>query len=460
MSKGVNTTFAKCFIIFMATVILVQGVVYLAFAIAGIQLHKCHGMTSDLVGDTFKFVLNLIYFTSEDCGQPRIKIPAQNVDQVLNINFQKAHLLSDREFIFSICYAAISTVWCITSLLVLLTICCRLSKLIKWFCFWPWLISIMLGSALDAIASGFHINDILKTTSAESTFKYVGVQNYDQVIDYIKDYNIFFAIPAVVFTCITSRIVLIWLLNIFGSIFCMSLASTLSSNYDEERNQKQTRRPSSADTAVPCDTNSEIQEEPVAIRFRPSPEEVHKVRSTLEPVQKSPIPSPTIEPAEPYPMPVLRHPSNDTNSRVSVPKSPTTPGEASTYQISDAHPEKLDYPPNRYSAVPSQTRSITPELSAISPLNLRYSTADGSTLFPNQPHITQELRGQLPWSYTNIMNDLIAQKRIQSHLPQNEENEDENYPPIPVPDYTLHPPKKDRVSLGQDRLSQTGYSRW
>lgn len=147
-----------------------------------------------------------------------------------------------------------------------------------------------------------------------------------------------------------------------------------------------------------------------------------------------------------------------------MPKSPTNstnPAEASTYQISDAHPENLDYPPNRYSTPTSQTRSVTPELSPISPLNLRYSTADGATLFPNQPHVSQELRSQLPWSYTNIMNDPIAQKRIQAHLPPDEKDENEkNYPPIPEPDYTLHHPKRERTPVGQDRLSQTGYSRW
>ncbi|XP_055845646.1 uncharacterized protein LOC129911761 [Episyrphus balteatus] len=479
MSKSVNTKFGKCFIIFMAVVILAQGVVYLGLAIQGIKMHNCSGENSDPVGKTFEFILNLIYFSSQDCGEPILHVPESitipdipNGPQIsrdfkLEIDFKKANILSDREYIFLIGYAVISALWVITSFLVLVTICCTLTKLVALVCFWPWLISVLLGSILDAVATGFHIKDILQTKSAKSTFEYVGVINIDEVLDYfkdyLKDYDIFFMIPAVVFACITSRIVLIWLLNIFGSIFCMSLAKIMSSNNDEE-NSKQSRRPSSADTAVPFDSNNEMEEQTVEVRFRPSPETVRKVRSTLEPVQKSPVQTPTTEkPIEPYALPVLRPTSSNKNSRVSVPKSPPiNPAEASTYQISDAHPENLDYPPNRLSTPSSHKRSVTPELSAISPLNLRYSTVDGASLFPNQPHVSQELRGQLPWSYTNIMNDPIAQKKIHSHLtPPADDDSDKDFPPIPVPDYTLHPPKKDRTPVvGQDRLSQTGYSRW
>ncbi|XP_055911521.1 uncharacterized protein LOC129945691 [Eupeodes corollae] len=468
MSKSVNTKFAKCFIIFMATVILVQGVVYIGLAIQGIRLHNCSGENSDPVGKTFEFILNLIYFSSEECGEPTLHIPEANQDLKLTIDFKKANVLSDREYIFFISYAVISALWVITSLLVLVTICCTLTKLVALICFWPWLISVMLGSILDTIATGFHIKDIVQTTSASNTFEYVGVTNTGEALDYfkdyLKDYDIFFIVPAVVFACITSRIVLIWLLNIFGSIFCLSLATILSSNNEEEHKQ-QPRRPSSADTVLPSDSPTEIREEPIGVQFRPSPETVRKVRSTLEHVPTAPsVGTPSPEPMEQYALPVAPQQSHK-NSRISMPKSPSSnPAEASTYQISDAHPEKLDYPapaPNRYSTQTSQTRSVTPELSAISPLNLRYSTVDGASLFPNQPHVSQELRGQLPWSYTNIMNDPIAQKRIQAHLPPDESKDNhEDFPPIPVPDYTLHPPKKERTPVGQERLSQTGYSRW
>lgn len=52
-----------------------------------------------------------------------------------------------------------------------------------------------------------------------------------------------------------------------------------------------------------------------------------------------------------------------------------------------------------------------------------------------------ELRGQLPWSYFKSPSDITGPKRTFTHL-----RDDEDLPPVPVPDYTLHFPRKDRPS--------------
>lgn len=49
------------------------------------------------------------------------------------------------------------------------------------------------------------------------------------VIDYLKTYDPYFITPAVAMTCISSRVLLIWLLNVFGIIFCLSLSRVISS---------------------------------------------------------------------------------------------------------------------------------------------------------------------------------------------------------------------------------------
>lgn len=51
----------------------------------------------------------------------------------------------------------------------------------------------------------------------------------------------------------------------------------------------------------------------------------------------------------------------------------------------------------------------------------------------------EELRGQLPWSYFKSPSDITGPKRTFTHL-----RDDEDLPAVPVPDYTLHFPRKDR----------------
>lgn len=55
-------------------------------------------------------------------------------------------------------------------------------------------------------------------------------------------------------------------------------------------------------------------------------------------------------------------------------------------------------------------------------------------------HAPAELRGQLPWSYFNSRDD--APKKAFTEL-----REDEDLPPVPVPDYTLHFPRSRRTNL-------------
>lgn len=53
----------------------------------------------------------------------------------------------------------------------------------------------------------------------------------------------------------------------------------------------------------------------------------------------------------------------------------------------------------------------------------------------------EELRGQLPWSYFKARDDVPKKKVF------NELNEDEDLPPVPVPDYTLHFSKTKRATI-------------
>lgn len=59
---------------------------------------------------------------------------------------------------------------------------------------------------------------------------------------------------------------------------------------------------------------------------------------------------------------------------------------------------------------------------------------------PSASFSTEELRSQLPWSYFQSRDDVLKPRKTFSEL-----REDEELPPVPVPDYTLHFPRKDRT---------------
>ncbi|CRL02932.1 CLUMA_CG015791, isoform A [Clunio marinus] len=58
----------------------------------------------------------------------------------------------------------------------------------------------------------------------------------------------------------------------------------------------------------------------------------------------------------------------------------------------------------------------------------------------NSSNVAEELRGQLPWSYFKARDDVP--KKAFTEL-----KEDEELPPVPIPDYTLHFPKSKRINL-------------
>lgn len=66
----------------------------------------------------------------------------------------------------------------------------------------------------------------------------------------------------------------------------------------------------------------------------------------------------------------------------------------------------------------------------------------------------EELRGQLPWSYFKSPSDISGPKRTFTNL-----REGEDLPAVPVPDYTLHFPRKDRPSANSSEDNGGRYSK-
>ncbi|XP_013115162.1 uncharacterized protein LOC106092783 [Stomoxys calcitrans] len=437
-NSGVNSGFAKCFILFMALIILLQGCVYLGLSIWGIAFRECSKSTTDLSQESFKFATYLIYFLTEDCGYPEVTNPLLNDPSVIHVNWEDSEVVTNREFIFMIVYAAISALWIVTSLLVITTICGPVTKIVRGLCFWPWFLVIIAGSILDVVATGFHIHDIVHTTSVENTFEYLGLSAAPGIMDMLENFDAYFVTPAVVMTCISSRIVLIWLLNIFGSSFCLSLSSALA-----KRNTSTKSSVTSANTTSTAPVT--IQQE------QPTREvQVMAVAAEIQSQQRSVSPEPRdSQLIRPKPL-IIQNPSTTSinrqssmmtpqNNRPYELQSPTAPpptvytptNEPVTYRNTESHPDRLNYPTQQQPKTqlyPTPQLPKTPvyheELSTISPLNSRYANSESFSPQPQQnQRISEELRGQLPWSYTSIPPP--TPKKPQMHV----------YPEIPEPDY-------------------------
>lgn len=157
---------------------------------------------------------------------------------------------------------------------------------------------------------------------------------------------------------------------------------------------------------------------------------------------------------------LLPSPSKNNNNYLN-PATINVDTESPTYRVSDLHPEKLDYPtPNRpFSALGHPiSRATSPQQKSTSSMSTQSPSIETSP-HQNVTYISEELRSQLPWSYTNIFMDPQVQRKIHSHLQANDE--DEPRPPIPIPDYTLHHPKRERPKVEISSTQQSkSHSRW
>uniref|UniRef100_A0A1L8EIE5 Uncharacterized protein n=2 Tax=Haematobia irritans TaxID=7368 RepID=A0A1L8EIE5_HAEIR len=442
MSKsGVNSGFAKCFVLFMAIIILIQGCVYLGLSIWGITLKECSKETTNIEQKPFKFATDLIYFLNEDCGDPAVTISGIEQSSVIFVNWGDSDNVTNREYIFMIVYAVISGLWIITSLLVLTTICGPVTNMVRGLCFWPWFLVIIAGSILDAVATGYHIHDIVHTTTLDKTFDYLGLSTSADAMNILRNFDVYFVTPSIVLTCISCRIVLIWLLNIFGSSFCLSLSSALAKrNTSTKSSVTSANTTSTAPVATPQEEQPNREDQMMAI--------ASEIESQQRPASPPPRESQLIRPK---PL-IIQNPSTTSiqrQSSIMIPQSsrpydlqsPTAPittptvytptNEQVTYRNTETHPDRLNYPQQQqqqqpktplYPPTPSRSPSYHEELSPISPLNSRYN--DGFSPLPQQnQRISEELRGQLPWSYTSIPPP--TPKKPQMPV----------YPEIPEPDY-------------------------
>ncbi|XP_017011715.2 uncharacterized protein [Drosophila takahashii] len=429
---SMGTGFSKCFILFMAIVILVQGVAYLGLSIWGITFRECPDGVTDFSSNPFKYAMELIYFAQQDCGDPVLKIDKVEVD--LNIDWGKSSAITDREFIFMITYAVISGLWVATSVLVITTLCNRTTKLISGVVYWPWFLSVLAGSILDVVASVYHGLDLSHTTSMQEALDYIGVAYSDTTSDIwtlMEPFGVYFSTPAIVLLCLTSRVAIIWLLNIIGASFCLSLSGIMA----QQNAAKAALTSSQAPTRQPTP-------QPVVAPIQPALVETIQPSAPLEspqyPEQILPKPLPIFVPSEQQQQQFAPGDRTTLQSPVMVlppivpqqqqPRDVVSPQpDINTYRTTEAHPDRLNYPPSE----PSTPRAPSPavqQLAVTSPLNNRYSEMYPA---PVNPRVSEELRNQMPWSYTSMVTKPPPP-------PRKPQLQVQIYPQIPEPDYADH----------------------
>ncbi|XP_023176045.2 uncharacterized protein LOC111602928 [Drosophila hydei] len=438
---GVSVGFAKCFMLFMAVVILVQGLVYLGLSIWGITLRDCKDK-SDIAAEPFQFAMNLIYFVQQECGNPVVALNYNNIDQSyeLTMDWAKSFAITNREFIFLVTYAVISGLWVASSTLIILTLCFATTKLISGTVYWPWFLSVLAGCVVDVVATVYHGLDISETLGLNEAFNYVGATldptAPSGVTTVLETFGVYFSTPAIVLLCLSSRVVIIWLLNVIGGVFCLSLSNILAKQTAAKKSSRKAANPEQAPQPVILEEHLQQPTAPASLtpQFEQEPQYPEQVR---------PKPSPLIIPAQTSDM-LERQDSRyrpDDRTTLQSPvlvlpplpqqQQPQSPAQQdiSTYRNTDAHPDQLNYP----ATDPTTPRSVSPmspavqQLAAGSALNSRYSEI--YPVQPTNPRISEELRNQMPWSYTSM----ITKPPPPPRKPQQQV---QIYPQIPEPDYT------------------------
>lgn len=292
--------------------------------------------------------------------------------------------------------------------------------------------------------------------------------------------NPFMFIPSVVMACISSRVVIIWILNIIGASFVFSLSKQLIDPDEDKQNiqhfaserpgaNPQVQRLNSRKEAPPPTLPKPIHE-PQPVIVEEVQQEIPRVIS-YEPVEVvRRMETRTVEPLKspeqveferqrsisPVPLPIKQQMSRQQSAQskrdprfeqqtsyIETPPPVFVQQQMSRQQSAQS---KLDPRFEQQTAYietpppvsPPRPLSVQQQLSADSPLNYRYSTQDGfnSNL---QGHNDEEKYGQLPWSYSKDLGDVLkARQQIMTNPSRNSD-----MPIIPVPDYTIHPNRKD-----------------
>ncbi|CAG9855630.1 unnamed protein product [Phyllotreta striolata] len=148
-----------------------------------------------------------------------------------------------RTQVYLLLFVIIDVFWLLSSLLLLVGICCRVKRNFATVFYLPWLITAGLAVLLDVTASVHFGLDFLDIYNYTSWLRFIGVENYMDFKEFNKAPSSVY-IPAastVVLVTVWSRFVAFWILNIVN-FFTISNEFTIA--YKKRKNIKQTNEES------------------------------------------------------------------------------------------------------------------------------------------------------------------------------------------------------------------------
>ncbi|KAJ6642468.1 hypothetical protein Bhyg_07419 [Pseudolycoriella hygida] len=432
----------------------IQSVAYGSLAFMGLLAHTCQ---MSMNGSRLSHFLYTVYFRDHNCQPVNWAFLIGQTVPIEPIMPDITHVAS-RTNIFALTYFVVSILWLVSSLMMIVGTCIScMGKCGYYLLFHPWIYITILNVILDAVATGFFIWDLVNSTVSWSSFlHHLEVSNASSLPNISDEYIL--AMPSVIMLCIAFRVLIFWILNIafipivltlgkkviFGEtvkakretvqlnprpvfeqanphnnnqMAYMIGTGVLRENGQNNESQYSSQNDRSVDTSRYSDPTAH-QQSNIPEYSRPS-QIVYPMtgRRRLEPLKgrESDDDSFTGKNGSKLDKQKETSPSIDKMSYL---------GEYEQKRLSIERPHLNSSKPSKLSDTIKETNNDVTKLRTDS----RHSV--------NPP---AELRGQLPWSYFKSRDDVTGPRKTFTQL-----REDEDAPPVPVPDYTLHFPKKDR----------------
>ncbi|XP_031631458.1 uncharacterized protein LOC116345877 isoform X2 [Contarinia nasturtii] len=467
---------ARCIVILIGVWSVIQGFAYGIMSILALLAHDCQlPMTQSRV----PYLMYIIFFRDQKCGPIQWNIVTHNpppIEPVWPPNEAVTHV-AFRTNIIALVYLLLSTIWIITSLMLIVgCFMACLGRVAYYLLMMPWAVFCTITSIFDVVAVGFFFYDLFNTLNTESFVRHLHMQNTrTEIAELIIDPNVL-PIPAVIMLIVAGRGFIFWCFNILSIPIVLAYARNIL--YGGKRTPDSSDERDFQYARSHAHGNDNILENhfPTTERSRYSdPSYYHQYqhdnlgyqqdkydlsrtigRRYIEPLKGESIDEPDNH-ANKRAMANSRNSSHEDKSSKKSSWSDDSGHSNSTVHLSyanmatNSNGARNDGKSYNWKEMPTDAvlKIERPHFRLPQKPSLLKKLSDSSYVMPADEHHHQsvqytgeELRSQLPWSYFGAQSDVIKPKKSFVEL-----RDDEDLPPVPVPDYTIKFPSKDRSGV-------------